>query len=77
MKSLNELTPNSEGVVAAIDGDPRYLSRITSIGITPGCYIKVLKNDRKRPMLVFLRDTMVALNTEECRNIKMEVRENA
>ena len=45
MKSLNELKPNSEGIVASIDGDARYLSRITSIGITPGCHIKVLKND--------------------------------
>ena len=76
MKSLNELKTNSEGVVASIDGDARYLSRITSIGITPGCHIKVLKNDRNRPMLVFMRDTMVALNTEESRNIKIETRDN-
>lgn len=74
--SLNELKPNSECVVASIDGDARYLSRITSIGLTPGCHIKVLKNDKRRPMLVFMRDTMVALNTEECRNIKVEVRGN-
>ena len=76
MKSLNELKPNSEGIVASIDGDARYLSRITSIGITPGCPIKVLKNDKNRPMLVFMRDTMVALNTEESRNIKVETRDN-
>ena len=76
MKSLNELKPNSEGIVASIDGDARYMSRITSIGITPGCHIKVLKNDKNRPMLVFMRDTMVALNTEESRNIKVETRDN-
>jgi ferrous iron transport protein A len=76
LKSLNELKANSEGVVASIDGDARYLSRITSIGITPGCHIKVLKNDRNRPMLVFMRYTMVALNKEESRNIKIETRDN-
>lgn len=76
MRSLNELPAGAKAIVASIDGDTRYLSRITSIGITPGCSIKVIKNDSKRPMLVFLRDTMIALNNNECKNIKVEVRRN-
>ncbi|MCR5802732.1 MAG: ferrous iron transport protein A [Clostridia bacterium] len=76
MKSLNKMTPDQEGVVASIDGDTRFLSRITSIGLTPGCKVKVIKNDRSRPVLVFLRDTLVALNSKECERIMVEERSN-
>ena len=41
------------------DGDRRYLSRITSIGLTPGCNIEVLKNVKNRPLLIYGRDTMI------------------
>ena len=58
-----------EGIVSSIDGDSRYVGRITSIGITPGCRIKVIKNDRNRPLIVFSRDTMIALNSNESKNI--------
>ena len=74
MKNLSDLSPGNEGVIVSINGDTRFLSRITSIGLTPGCKIRVIKNDKNRPILVFLRDTMVALNKNECSNIKVEVR---
>lgn len=58
-----------EGIVSSIDGDSRYVGRITSIGITPGCRIKIIKNNRNRPLIVFSRDTMIALNSNESKNI--------
>lgn len=76
MTSLNKMAPDQEGVVASIDGDTRFLSRITSIGLTPGCKVKVIKNDKGRPILVFLRDTLVALNNKECERILVEERSN-
>ena len=69
--SLSELKADQEAVVRGIDGDSRFLSRITSIGITPGCRVKVLRNDRNRPMLVYSRDTMIALNRKECKGIEV------
>ena len=72
MTNLSDMAPDKEGVVASIEGDTRFLSRITSIGLTPGCKVKVIKNDKNRPLLVFMRDTMVALNKNECKNIKVE-----
>ena len=38
--SLNELSENTDAVVSGIDGDTRFVSRITSIGLTPGCKVK-------------------------------------
>jgi len=72
MTSLNNLKMNTEGVIASINGDTRYLSRITSIGLTPGCRIRVVKNDKNRPVLVYSRDTTIALNRKECSNIMVE-----
>ena len=42
MKKLAEMKQGQTGVVTAINGDARYMSRITSIGITPGCIISML-----------------------------------
>jgi ferrous iron transport protein A len=70
--SLSELKENKEAVVTNIVGDNRFVSRITSIGLTPGCSVLVVKNDKKRPMLVYSRDTMIALNKNECKGIMVE-----
>ena len=72
---LKELKENSEAVVASLDGDPRFIGRITSIGLTPGSRLSVIKNDRNRPVLIYARDTMIALNRKECEGIEVsEVR---
>lgn len=68
---LSELGRDSEAIVKNLSGDQRFISRITSIGLTPGCNLRVLRNDKNRPMLVYSRDTMIALNRKECRGIEV------
>lgn len=68
---LSELKENQNAVVAKLDGDNRFISRITSIGLTPGYRLQVVKNDRNRPVLVYSRDTMIALNRKECGGIEV------
>ena len=70
--SLSEVKENREALVSEVKGDTRFMSRITSIGLTPGCRIRVVKNDKNRPMLVYSRDTMIALNRKECKGIMVE-----
>ena len=48
------------------------MSRITSIGLTPGSTVTVVKNEKNRPLLVYSRDTMIALNRSECEMIEVE-----
>ena len=73
MKKLSELEKNAEGVISTVNGDARFVSRITSIGLTPGCKVTVIKNEKNRPVLVYSRDTMIALNRLECDQIEVEV----
>ncbi len=72
MKRLSEMKKGEEGIISSVNGDTRYIGRITSIGITPGCKVKIIKNDKNRPIIVFSRDTMIALNTKESSNIEVE-----
>ncbi len=72
MKKLSELQKDAQGVITAVNGDPRFISRITSIGLTPGCPVTVIKNEKNRPLLVYSRDTMIALNKSECGQIEVE-----
>ena len=72
MKKLSELTKDQSGIIASINGDARFVSRITSIGLTPGCRISIIKNEKHRPILVYSRDTMIALNRTECDGIEVK-----
>lgn len=73
MKKLIELAAGENAVIANITGDTRFLSRVTSIGLTLGCKIQVLRNEKKLPLLLYGRDSMIALNREESANILVEV----
>ena len=69
---LTELKKEQSGLITRINGDSRFVSRITSIGLTPGCKVTVVKNEKRRPLLVYSRDTMIALNRKECADIEVE-----
>lgn len=69
---LPELTDGKKAKIVSIQGDRRYISRITSIGLNVGCSVEMIQNTKSRPLLVFGRDTMIALNREESKNILVE-----
>jgi ferrous iron transport protein A len=68
---LGEIGENQTAIVSSLNGDSRFIGRITSIGLTPGCKLTVVKNDKNRPILVYSRDTMIALNRKECEGIEV------
>ena len=72
MKKLSELEKDAEGIITSVNGDARFVSRITSIGLTPGCRVTMIKNEKNRPLLVYSRDTMIALNRSECEAVEVE-----
>jgi len=69
---LTDLKKEGSGIITRINGDNRFVSRIISIGLTPGCKVTVIKNEKRRPLLVYSRDTMIALNRNECADIEVE-----
>lgn len=71
--NLTELKNGEKAAIVQINGDRRYLSRITSIGLNVGCRVEMLQNVKKKPLLIYGRDTMIALNREESERIMVEV----
>jgi ferrous iron transport protein A len=70
---LSKIKAGQKVVVSEVKGDNRFLSRITSIGLTIGSEIKMLYNEKKFPLLFYGRDTVVALNRRESENVLVEV----
>lgn len=68
---LSEMQAGKNGIVRSLGTDERFLNRITSIGLTEGAPFQVVKNDRKMPVLVFVRETLLALNRKDCEKIEV------
>jgi len=60
--------------VTGIGGDAHFMKRITSIGITPGTELETVKNDRKKPVLIYTRETLIALNRADAERIEVELK---
>ena len=69
---LYEARPGYSGTIISIDGDNRFLSRITSIGLTEGCKIEIMQNEKKQPVLLLSRDSLIAVNRKDCERIEVK-----
>lgn len=73
MIKLSEIAAGQRALIADIGGDARFLSRVTSIGLVRGSEIEMLYNERSLPLLLYSRDTVIALNRQEGKDISVEV----
>lgn len=72
MDSLSQQKEDKSYVVKKLNGTPRFISRITSIGLSIGTVVEVVQNKRKSPLLIYARDTMIAISKKEAANIFVE-----
>ena len=69
---LTEMKPDQNGVIRIIGGDAHFLNRITAIGVTEGTEFQTVRNDKKMPVLVYLRETLIAINRADAERIEVE-----
>ena len=69
---LTEMKANQSGVIQRISGDAHFLNRITAIGVTEGTEFQTVRNDKKMPVLVYLRETLIAINRADAERIEVE-----
>ena len=69
---LSETKKDTHGKVKRIEGDAHLVNRITSIGITEGVFFQTVRNNRRMPVLVYLRETLIALNRADAERIDVE-----
>jgi ferrous iron transport protein A len=58
--------------IQKMQGGRHFLSRLASLGFTPGARLKVIQNFGRGPIIVSLRDTRVALGRGEASKIVVE-----
>ena len=74
--TLSEATPEKSYIVKEIKDEVRLVNRLSSMGIVCGSRIKICLNNRKQPVLVLVRDTLVAIGRNESRKITVGGMEN-
>ncbi len=70
---LSELKANTSGRIVSLGSDRKFVAKITSIGMTEGAPFDVVRNDKNLPVLIFVRETLLALNKSDCEKIEVEV----
>jgi ferrous iron transport protein A len=67
--SLSAVRSGESVLIQKMRGGHQFLSRLASLGFTPGARLKVVQNFHHGPILVSLRDTRVALGRGEAEKI--------
>ena len=76
MTHLNEVKSGQQGRVLSVEGKPDFQRRITAVGVTPGGSFSVVQNEKKYPLLLDVRGTLLAVDRSDCGKIKVEVTGN-
>lgn len=62
---LSEAQENGDYVIAGVQGDQHFEERISAMGLRKGVSLKVIKNRKKLPLLIYARDTLIAVGRGE------------
>lgn len=66
---LSDAKPGSRYQILEIKEENRLVNRLSSMGLLCGSTIEVCQNFKKQPVLLFARDTLVAIGREESKKI--------
>ena len=74
---LSEMKEGTRAEISAIRGGAEFQRRITSVGISLGNSIEMMQNDKRNPVMLYVKNTTLALNRKDSELIEVEVRTNA
>ena len=69
---LTDTKADQRGMIRRIGGDAHFMNRVTAIGITEGTEFQTVRNDKKMPVLVYLRETLIAVSRADAERIEVE-----
>ena len=70
--SLSETREGFSGTITDIAGDAHFIGRVTSMGLTVGCPLTVVRHEKKQPILIEACDTLVAISDGDLAKIFVE-----
>lgn len=74
---LSAVQTGQRARITRVTGTDRFVARVTSIGLTQGCRLQVVQNVKRRPVLVYARDSSIAIDRDDCEHIEVEVETSA
>ena len=69
---LSEMKQGNSGIVQTVGGTEDFERRISAVGVTPGSKFFVMQNEKKYPLLLQVRNTLLAVDRTDCGNIEVE-----
>jgi len=70
--SLSNLAPGEAGVVHKLAGGWGLMSRLATLGFTPGATLTMVQNFGRGPLIVNIRSTRIALGRGEAAKVLVE-----
>ncbi len=67
--TLSDAKPGIRYCILEIKEENRLVNRLSSMGLLCGSTVEVCQNNKKQPVLLFARDTLVAIGREESKKI--------
>ena len=67
--TLSDAAPGKRYFIREIKDEARRVNRLSSMGLVLGSPLEICQNRTKQPVLVFTRDTLVAIGREESKKI--------
>lgn len=71
MVPLSRLDVGEIGVVQELDGGRGVVGRLAALGFTPDAEVTIVQNFGRGPLIVFVRDTRIALGRGEAAKIQV------
>ena len=69
--TLSDAVPGKRYTIREIKDEARLVTRLSSMGLVCGSPLEVCQNRPKQPVLVFARDTLVAIGREESKKVRV------
>ena len=67
--TLSDTKPGKKYSILNIRDEARLVNRLSSMGLMNGSQIEICQNQKKQPVLIFARDTLIAIGREESKKI--------
>ena len=67
--TLNNLAPGEMGVIRELAGGWGFMSRLATLGFTPGAKLTMVQNFGHGPLIVNIRSTRIALGRGEAAKV--------
>ena len=70
--ALAELSRGEQAQVQTIEGGANLISRMASMGLTPGAEVTIMQNFPRMPLIINVRYTFIALGREEAGRVYVD-----